>query len=69
MEPQTLKIVTFIFVFVLVGIVVLILNKNTLAQAHTEEEKITRIDNKINWLFYLFVASISILTFLFIQLP
>ena len=65
MELQTLKIVSFVLVFVLVGIIVLILNNNTLVQGESQAEQITRLDNKVNWLYYLFVATISILVFLF----
>ena len=68
MELQTLKIVSFVLVFVLVGIVVLILNKNTLVQGESQAEQITRLDNKINWLYYLFFSTISILVFLFVQI-
>ncbi len=68
MELQTLSIICFVLVFVLVGIIVLILNKNTLVQGESQAEQITRLDNKVNWLYYLFVSTISILVFLFVQI-
>jgi hypothetical protein len=68
MELQTLKILSFVLVFVLVGIVVLVLNKNTLVHGESQADQITRLDNKVNWLYYLFLSTISILVFLFVQI-
>jgi len=59
-----LSIVVLIILLAFSFAIVLILNKFTLNNIESENEKISRIDNKLNWLFYLFITALVITMFL-----
>ncbi len=59
-----LSIIVLIILLAFSFAIVLILNKFTLNNIESENEKISRLDNKLNWLFYLFVTALVITMFL-----
>ncbi len=59
-----LSVVGLIILLIFSFAIVFILNKFTLNNIESENEKISRIDNKINWLFYLFITALVITMFL-----
>jgi hypothetical protein len=59
-----LSIIVLIILLLFSFAIVLVLNKFTLKNVDNENEKISRIDDKINWLFYLFSIALVIIMFL-----
>jgi hypothetical protein len=58
---QIAQVIALALAVAVLVILIVVLSRNTLSKVDTTEDKVTMLDNKVNWLFALEIASVGVM--------